>query len=96
MYQKENKRRGGASDTIMRNDDTMTGRDQGLTAEEYCCFRELIERQTGVLLMDDKRLPFHMKVSHRLEILGIGTYQEYYDAIMSDQVGRDNLRERAG
>jgi len=73
----------------MRNDNTMTGRDQGLTAEEYCCFRELIERQTGVLLMDDKRLTFHMKVSHRLALLGIGTYQEYYDAIMSDQEGRE-------
>ncbi|MDA8106157.1 MAG: protein-glutamate O-methyltransferase CheR [Nitrospiraceae bacterium] len=55
-----------------------------MTEEDFSLLRDLVRREFGVLLKGDKRLTLHAKVSHRLGILGLGSYREYYDYILSD------------
>ncbi|MDA8079850.1 MAG: protein-glutamate O-methyltransferase CheR [Nitrospiraceae bacterium] len=55
-----------------------------MSAEEFSSLRDLIEREFGILLRGDRRLTLHTKVSHRLSILGLSTYKEYYDFIVAD------------
>lgn len=63
---------------------------EGIVTEiEYRLFSELLEERFGMKLKSDKMLTFHMKVSHRLAILGLETYREYYDLIASDPEGRE-------
>jgi len=61
--------------------------EQIVTEDEYRRFRELIEERFGMKLKGGRRLTFHMKVSHRLAILGLETYQQYYDYLLSDTEG---------
>ncbi len=58
-----------------------------VTEDEYRRFRELIEERFGMKLKGGRRLTFHMKISHRLAILGLETYQQYYDYLVSDPEG---------
>jgi chemotaxis protein methyltransferase CheR len=58
-----------------------------MTEEEYSKLRDLITREFGILLKGDKRLTLHTKVSHRLGILGLASYTDYYSYIMSDPTG---------
>ena len=62
----------------------VTAREQIPTADEYRAFRELIEQESGVSLGENGRLTFHVRVSHRLAILGIGTYGAYLRHVLSD------------
>jgi len=55
-----------------------------MTEEEFILLRDLINKEFGLLLKGDKRLTLHTKVSHRLHILGLKSYQNYYDLIVSD------------
>ncbi len=55
-----------------------------LTDEDFCLFRELIEREFGIFLKEDRGLTFHTRLMHRLFILGFSTYKEYYNYIVSD------------
>jgi len=55
-----------------------------MSEEEYGLLRDLVHREFGILLRGDRRLTLHTKVSHRLSILGLSTYGQYYDFIMAD------------
>ena len=55
-----------------------------MTENEYVLFRELIEREVGIVMKGDKRLTLHTKLSHRLSILDLRSYKDYYDLIVSD------------
>jgi chemotaxis protein methyltransferase CheR len=54
-----------------------------MSEEDFCLLRELVRREFGILLKGDKRLTLHARISHRLEILGLGTYRDYYDYLLS-------------
>src|SRR5512135_134048 len=58
-----------------------------MTEEEYSLLRDLVNKEFGILLKGDKRLTLHTKVSHRLTLLGLETYGDYYEYIMSDSTG---------
>ncbi len=58
-----------------------------MTEEEYSLLRDLVNKKFGILLKGDKRLTLHTRISHRLSILGLGTYSDYYKYIMSDSTG---------
>ncbi|MBI5076603.1 MAG: methyltransferase domain-containing protein [Nitrospirae bacterium] len=64
-------------------------REQIITEDEYRLFTELLEQRFGKMLKSGKMLSFHMKVSHRLAVLGMGTYREYYDYLVSDPEGME-------
>ena len=55
-----------------------------MTEEEFSLLKDLVSREFGILLKGDKRLTLHTRVSHRLSILGLATYREYYEYIVSD------------
>lgn len=54
-----------------------------MTKEEFALFRDLIDRESGIVVKGDKRLTLHAKLSHRLVILGISSYTDYYNQITS-------------
>lgn len=56
----------------------------GMTEDEYALFRELIEKEIGIVMKGDKRLTLHTKLSHRLSILDIRSYRDYYNFIISE------------
>ncbi|HUO77777.1 MAG TPA: CheR family methyltransferase [Thermodesulfovibrionales bacterium] len=56
----------------------------GMTEDEYALFRDLIEKEFGIVMKGDKRLTLHTKLSHRLSILDIRSYKDYYDFIISE------------
>jgi len=55
-----------------------------MSEDEFKLLRDLIHNEFGIFLKGDKRLTLHTKISHRLSILGLQTYRQYYDYIMSD------------
>lgn len=55
-----------------------------ITEEEYALFRDLIHREFGIAMQGDKRLTLQAKLSHRLAILGLTSYRQYYDFIIAD------------
>lgn len=78
----------GCNKTSMHNNAAID-RELIVTEDEYRLFSELLERRFGMLLKSGKMLTFHMKVSHRLAVLGIETYREYYDHLVSDPGGME-------
>ncbi len=65
-------------------------RERIVTEDEYRLFSEYIEQRFGWRLKSGRMLTFHMRVSHRLAILGIETYREYYDHLLSDPRGMES------
>jgi chemotaxis protein methyltransferase CheR len=55
-----------------------------MSEEEFGLLRDLIHKEFGILLKGDRRLTLHTKVSHRLSILGLATYRQYYEYILAD------------
>jgi len=62
-----------------------------MTEQEFSLLKDLVHREFGLMIRGDKRLTFHAKVSHRLNLLGLRTYSEYYDHIVSDPTGKELL-----
>lgn len=60
-----------------------------MTDEEFSLLRDLVHREFGLILRGDKRLTLHTRVSHRLSVLGLQAYGEYYDYIKSDSSGAE-------
>ncbi len=73
----------------MHNYDALS-RERIVTGDEYRLFSELIDRRFGIKLKGAQMLTFHMKASHRLAVLGIETYREYYDYLAADPGGRES------
>ena len=61
-----------------------------MSEDEFNLLRDLIHNEFGIFLKGDKRLTLHTKVSHRLSILGLQTYRQYYDYIMSDSTKEEH------
>jgi len=55
-----------------------------MSEEEFTLLRDLIHNEFGIWFKGDKRLTLHTKVSHRLSILGLSSYRQYYDYLHSD------------
>ena len=55
-----------------------------MSEEEFTLLRDLVQNEFGIWLKGDKRLTLHTKVSHRLSILGLATYRQYYQYLLSD------------
>jgi len=55
-----------------------------MSEDEFNLLRDLIHNEFGIFLKGDRRLTLHTKISHRLSILGLQTYRQYYDYIRSD------------
>lgn len=55
-----------------------------MTEEEFDLLSSLIRTELGILLKGDKRLTLHTKISHRLSILGLETYRDYYNYLAAD------------
>lgn len=69
----------------------MTGhrKNSFISDEEYQLFQKLILNSCGIVLKENKKLTFHAKISHRLGILGIKSYREYYDYIANDSTKKE-------
>ncbi len=55
-----------------------------MSEEEFVLLRDLIHSEFGIWLKGDRRFTLHTKVSHRLSILGLATYRQYYQYLLSD------------
>lgn len=60
-----------------------------MSEDEYSRLIELVKREFGLLVKGDKRLTFHAKLSHRLEILGLASYGQYINFIQDDPSGQE-------
>jgi chemotaxis protein methyltransferase CheR len=60
-----------------------------MTGEEFALLRDLVHDKFGILLRGDRRLTLHARISHRLKILGIATYRDYYNYAVSDDSGEE-------
>lgn len=60
-----------------------------MTIEEYNLFKDLIHREFGIEMKGDKRLTLHTKLAHRLAILDLPTYRDYFDMIVNDSSGEE-------
>ncbi len=74
----------------MNDPATGSRKDIPMTEEEFSLFRRLVEGEFGIVIKGDKRLTLHTKLAHRLQILGLASYTDYYSLIMS-QASRDEL-----
>jgi chemotaxis protein methyltransferase CheR len=54
-----------------------------LTTREFSLFRELVERETGIYLSDVKRALLHARLLGRLRELGVTTFSDYYERVVS-------------
>ncbi len=63
---------------------TIHSKAELMTEEELFCLRDLVSEHFGISIKGDKRLTLHMKLSHRLDILGLHSYRQYYDYIVSE------------
>ncbi len=61
-----------------------------MTEKEFELLKTLINKEFGILIKGDKRLTLHTKISHRLGILGLESYTDYYDFLNSD-LSKDEL-----
>lgn len=64
---------------------TGNGSDPLMSEEEYRLFKNLIYSEFGIVLKGDKRLTLRTKLSHRLSILGVTSYRDYYDLVVSGE-----------
>jgi chemotaxis protein methyltransferase CheR len=65
-----------------------------MTEEEFALLSDLVRREFGIMLKGDKRLTLHTRVSHRLSILGLRNYGDYYRYVVSD-TSREELFQLA-
>ncbi len=66
------------------------GEEKVMTEEEYVLLRDLAYREFGIVLKGSKRMTLHAKIAHRLSILGLTSYRDYYDLIVN-QPSREEL-----
>jgi chemotaxis protein methyltransferase CheR len=60
-----------------------------MTGEEFALLRDLVHDKFGIIMRGDRRLTLHARISHRLKILGISTYRDYYNYAVSDTSGEE-------
>lgn len=62
-----------------------------LTKREFGQFRELIRERCGLRVADTKKLLLKNRIGKRLRALGFTSYRRYYDYLMTEQGGREEL-----
>lgn len=62
----------------------LSGAEAAMTEKEYSLLKDLVYREFGIVIKGDKRLTLHTKLSHRLSILGLTTYRDYYNRIITE------------
>jgi chemotaxis protein methyltransferase CheR len=60
-----------------------------MSEDEFKLLRDLLHNEFGIFLKGDRRLTLHTKISHRLSILGLQTYRQYYDYLMSEATNEE-------
>jgi chemotaxis protein methyltransferase CheR len=65
-----------------------------MSEEEFNLLSDLVRREFGIMLKGDKRLTLHTRVSHRLSVLGLENYRDYYRYVISDAT-REELYQLA-
>lgn len=63
----------------------------GMTNREFDLFSQFIESTCGIRMPDSKKLMLESRLRKRLKHLGIGTFREYYDFLVSNQGLREEL-----
>lgn len=66
---------------------TETNKRYLMSDDEYRRICELVCANFGIIIKGDKRLTVHTKLSHRLELLGLKTYDEYINYVQEDESG---------
>ncbi len=56
-----------------------------LTDELFRTFRQFIYTRTGIFFADNKKYLLESRLSRRLSVLGMGTYESYFKALMNGQ-----------
>lgn len=64
-------------------------KDQVMTEGQFHLIKELVLKEFGFVLKGDKRLTLHTRLSHRLKILGLASYTEYYNYIVNDRTNAE-------
>ncbi len=62
-----------------------------MTHAEFDRIKGLVSSEFGIRIKGDKRLTIHAKLSHRLGILGIRSYGDYFDYMASDPLKEELL-----
>lgn len=63
----------------------------GMSNREFSLFGQFIENTCGIRMPDSKKLMLESRLLKRLKHLGIGSFREYYDYLVSNQGMRDEL-----
>lgn len=66
-------------------------KSSGMTNREFGLFSQFIENTCGIRMPDSKKLMLESRLQKRLKHLGIGTFREYYDFLVSKQGLREEL-----
>ncbi len=66
-------------------------KSSGMTAREFSLFSQFIESSCGIRMPDSKKLMLESRLQKRLRQLGIGSFRDYYDYLVSKQGMRDEL-----
>jgi chemotaxis protein methyltransferase CheR len=64
-------------------------KEEVMTDEEYALFRDLAYREFGIVIRGDKRSTLHSRLAHRLSVLGLSAYRDYYDRIVGEPSGEE-------
>ncbi len=64
-------------------------KDGLMSDEEFQLLKDLVNRKFGILVKGDKRLTFHTRISHRLSILGLTSYRDYYNFVIADSTDEE-------
>ncbi len=62
-----------------------------MSMEEFELLRGLIRQKLGLVLKGDKRLSLHLKLQHRLRLLGLSSWKDYYHYIHQEPSGQELL-----
>jgi len=85
------------NDTVTNNKTTIPERNRAenrlsspsMSAETFNLFSEYIQQELGIKMHKNKQVMLQARLMKRLRALGMGTYEEYYDYLFSDD-GHDN------
>jgi len=66
-------------------------KDIYMSEEQFDLISEFIKERFGLVFKKDKRLTLHARLAHRLSILGINSYTEYYNLLLNNPEEGFNL-----
>jgi len=63
----------------------------GISDDEFSLFQELIYKMVGIYLNQGKKMLLISRLSKRLRMLGMTTFRQYYDHLLSSSTDQDEL-----